>query len=221
MRHKILITGFGPFPGMKVNPTGLLMARIAAGLPLPPRADVEALVLDTSYRRAGEQLESALARFQPDALLSFGVAVGERAYRIERLAVNLNDSGSPDADADLRIAQVIVEKGPAEYGATLPVVKLETALRVAGISVRLSDSAGRYVCNHIFYSALHALTQTRSLCRAGFLHVPDPGAGNDWQIGAYMATLETVARISVQVLCADLDAKLSPEASPPEAAHSL
>jgi pyroglutamyl-peptidase len=207
---------------MEVNPTGLLMARIAGGLPLPPRADVEALELDTSYRRAGEQLEAALARFQPDALLSLGVAVGERVYRIERLAVNLNDSASPDADADLRIAQVIVEEGPVEYGATLPLAALEKALRKAGITVRISDSAGRYVCNHIFYSALHALTQTQSLCRAGFLHVPDPGAGNDWQIGEYMATLETVVRISVEVLCADLDAaKLSPGSSPPEAAHTL
>jgi pyroglutamyl-peptidase len=205
MAHRILLTGFGPFPGVPVNPTGLLMARIASGKVPFPDAEISTLTLDTVYARAHAMLEEALRRLQPHALISFGVAVGETTYRLERLAVNWTEAATPDAEGVLRPKGPITA-GPAEYRSSLPLAEMEAAIAAAGIPVRLSDSAGRYVCNHAYYCALHHLAAAAPATPAGFIHVPGPGDAPFWQDGTYMRTLERVAQVAVETVNTALDA---------------
>ena len=204
MKPKILLTGFGAFPGVAVNPTGLLMERIAADSGFFPGAELKPLVLQTAFAAARAEFERSAAEFGPDAILSFGVAVGECEYRIERLAANLDDCRSPDIEGELRSARRIETEGPENYPNALPVTTIEAALRAANIPVRFSDSAGNYVCNHIFYSACHWTARNAHACRAGFIHVPDPASSADWTNEAYMTTLESVAKIALNAIVSDL-----------------
>jgi pyroglutamyl-peptidase len=196
MKPKILLTGFGPFPGVPVNPTGLLMERIAADPAFFAEADLRAIALETAFASARAQLEKASAEFKPDVILSFGVATGEREYRVERIAENRDACKAPDVEGVLRSGEAIDPDGPPTYAATLPVEKIEAALRAAVIPVRFSDSAGNYVCNHIFYAACRWVAGAAPGARAGFIHVPDPAVSPDWETGAYMKTLERVAKLA-------------------------
>jgi pyroglutamyl-peptidase len=205
VKPKILLTGFGPFEGVPVNPTGMLMERIAADPSFFADAELKALALETAYSSARAQFEICAAEFEPDAILSFGVATGEREYRIERIAANRDDCKSPDMQGVLRAGEVIEADGPSSYPSTLPVEKIEAALRAAGISVRISDSAGNYVCNHVFYAARHWAARNAQNVRAGFIHIPDPAHSPDWKTGGYMETLENVARLALQAVAASAD----------------
>jgi len=203
LKPKILLTGFGPFPGVPVNPTGALMERIAADTAFFPEAEILAVALDTAYAPARALFEKSAAAFAPDAVLSFGVATGETLYRIERIALNLDDCKIVDAAGALRVKTQIAADGPERYVAPFPVAEIEAALRAAQIPVRLSDSAGNYVCNHIFYSACH-WAAGREECRAGFIHVPDPAKCADWNTSGYRKTLENAAKLALGVVVADL-----------------
>lgn len=201
MKPKILLTGFGPFEGVPVNPTGTLMEKIASDPAFFPAAELKALALETAYARAKEHFEESVAEFQPDTILSFGVARAEGLYRIERMAANRDACKSPDVHGALRLGDVIETEGPPHYPSTLPIEEIETALRAASIPVRFSDSAGNYVCNHIFYSACHWAAQNAPHVRTGFVHIPDPAVVSpDWRTGGYKETLEAVARISLGIV---------------------
>lgn len=200
MKAKILLTGFGPFPGVSVNPTGLLMERIAADPAFFAEADLRAVALETAFASARAQLEQAADEFKPDIILSFGVARTEPEYRVERIAENRDACKSPDVAGVLRTGEAIDPDGPSSYAATLPVEKIEAALRAAGIPVRFSDSAGNYVCNHIFYSACRWAACAAPGARAGFIHVPDPVVGPDWETGEYMRNLARVAKLVLGVV---------------------
>lgn len=178
MTRSILLSGFRPFGGAATNPSQELVewVRRAPGAPA-----VETTVLDVEYDRAWEQLRQAVERSRPAAVLSLGVSVEAPGIRLERIARNLDDSALQDEAGVVRRARVIAPGAPATLTTRLPVDDLATALRRRDIPASISDDAGRYVCNHIFYRMLHELAPTVA---AGFVHVPPfremlAGAGRD------------------------------------------
>jgi pyroglutamyl-peptidase len=44
-------------------------------------------------------------------------------------------------------------------------------LKSRGIPAAVSQTAGTFVCNHVFYGLMHALRETTGV-RGGFIHVP-------------------------------------------------
>ena len=166
---KALVTGFEPFAGDAVNP-----AREAV-LRLPSRLGdlaIHTRVLPTVFGRAIDALDDALATVRPDIVLAVGLAGGRAELSLERVAINVDDARIPDNDGQQPIDRPIVADGPAAYFTGLPVKAAVAALRQAGLPAIVSNTAGTFVCNHVFYGLMH-LAATRHLpVRGGFLHVP-------------------------------------------------
>jgi pyroglutamyl-peptidase len=129
-------------------------------------------VLPTVFGRAIAALEDALATVRPDIVLCVGLAGGRAELSLERVAINIDDARIPDNDGQQPIDRPIAAGGPAAYFTGLPVKAAVAALRQAGLPAIVSNTAGTFVCNHVFYGLMH-LAATRQLpWRGGFLHVP-------------------------------------------------
>jgi pyroglutamyl-peptidase len=166
---RALVTGFEPFGGETVNPSAELLHR------LPPRLGMLELttgLLPTSFGRARPVLDALLDAHGPDLVLAVGQAAGRGRLSLERVAINVMDATLPDNDGERPVDRPVVEDGPGGYFSTLPLKRAVAALAAAGLPAEISNSAGTYVCNQVFYAALHRAAQGRDRYRAGFLHVP-------------------------------------------------
>ena len=164
---KLLITGFDPFGGESVNPAYeavCLLPDVVAEIKLCK------LEVPTEFVRSGAVLRDALAAERPDAVLCVGQAGGRAAITPERVAINLMDARIPDNAGFQPVDQPVVPGGPAAYFATLPVRRMAEAIEKAGIPAQISNTAGTYVCNDVFYRLLHRYRDTGK--RVGFVHVP-------------------------------------------------
>jgi pyroglutamyl-peptidase len=170
---KILMTGFVPFPGVEINPSELLIRYYQDGaVPLPDGVQVIAEVLPTAFEAAGLRIRELIREEQPDAVLGLGVAQKRDKINIERVAHNWDEAKIPDNDGVLRSGQKIAPDGAETYFSTLPVDKLLAAMSAAHIPAVLSDDAGRYVCNHVYYSARDEIEHLDKHIPCGFIHIP-------------------------------------------------
>jgi len=198
---KALVTGFEPFGEDPINPS-------LDALPLLPRrlGDIEIAtwILPTVFGRALDALDNALMATRPDLVLSVGLAGGRAALSLERVAINLDDARIPDNDGGQPIDRVIVPGGPPAYFATLPVKAAVLALRREGLPAFVSNTAGTFVCNHVFYGLMHRAATAHPRFRGGFLHVPYQPAQAarhaDFGSGAPSMTLADIVRGVVIVL---------------------
>ena len=165
---RLLVTGFGPFPGIARNPSAEIARRVAAS-PRWRRLGIEAqaLILPTTYAALSEVLEPVLAGDAPDAVLMIGVAGRSRQVRIERRALNRASLLLPDA-AGRRPGRLTIADGPPARRLVTSPARLETLLKQRGIACRVSQHAGRYLCNAAYYRALAAP------CPVLFVHIPKP-----------------------------------------------
>lgn len=127
-------------------------------------------VLPVEYERAWPVLEQFLHATKPDYVLCIGQAEGRSAVSIETTARNLDDAKIADNAGVLRHNNPISIDGPAERATTLPVQDLIAAVTALGIAAESSDTAGTFLCNHIFFRVQEALAGTSA--RSGFIHVP-------------------------------------------------
>ncbi|MCJ8143774.1 peptidase C15 [Ancylobacter sp. A5.8] len=164
---RILITGFGPFPGAPVNPS----AALARLLVRPGKSARELLVLPTTWAQArgfGEELE----RRQPDIVLMIGLAARRRALCVETRAVN-HAGGFPDVRRRRPASRALRRFGPREIACAAAPVPLVHALRQAGLPARVSRDAGRYICNALAFEA-YGWAARDSGRLAIFVHIPSP-----------------------------------------------
>ncbi len=164
----ILITGFGPFPGAPYNPTVALVNRLAR-LRRPALANVKIAshVFETSYAAVDRDLPVLIARHKPDALLMFGLAARTKYIRIETRARNAL-ALLPDASGKGLRRGAIAPGGPPDRMMPAPQRRLFAAARAAGVPVKLSGDAGRYLCNYLCWRASESSEQRL----AAFVHVP-------------------------------------------------
>jgi pyroglutamyl-peptidase len=153
---RILITGFGPFPGAPFNPTEPLVARLLR-LRRPALSGVELSghIFPVTYGDVDRELPDLLATHRPNALLMFGLASRTLHVRIETRARNAVTTLWPDA------AHARVRKGSISGGADALMFGPHTAklLRAAmstGIDARASRNAGSYLCNYLSWRAIEA-----------------------------------------------------------------
>lgn len=167
----ILLTGFEPFGGEATNPSWDAAQRAAERLTShgsPAVAVQVPCVFDTSRT----VLQDALERYRPEIVLSVGQAGGRECVSLERVAINVDDARIPDNAGNQPVDRPIEEDGPAAYFSTLPVKACRKAVARAGVPVEVSQSAGTYVCNHLFYGLMSALAAGDGAVRGGFVHVP-------------------------------------------------
>lgn len=166
----ILLTGFEPFGEDAVNPSWVAVQRARDILRNEGHA-VEALELPCVFGRSAAALNAAMDRLVPDVVVCVGLAGGRERVSLERVAINCDDARIPDNAGQRPIDQEVVKGGPAAYFSSLPIKAALRNLQIAGIKGEVSQSAGTYVCNHVFYALMHALA-TRPGVRGGFIHVP-------------------------------------------------
>ena len=168
---RVLITGFNSFAGIKTNPSQLIVERLH---PQKFSTDIEVtkVVLPTEFSAAGDKLQQLITSISPQIILLLGVAAKRKVVSLERVALNLNDCSLPDNAGCKREGQIIIEQGPPAYFATLPLHDLQKELHKHAIATEISNHAGTYVCNHVFYLALHYIKQLQLNTACGFIHVP-------------------------------------------------
>ena len=165
---KIIVTGFDPFGGEKINPS----IECVKALPEIEGVELFRVELPTVFKDSAKRLNEAINEVKPDAVLSVGQAGGKSGISMERIAINVDDARIPDNISQQPIDETIQTEGAAAYFSTLPIKRIVKAIREAGISVEVSNSAGTFVCNHIMYQALFAATKSDKPFKAGFMHIP-------------------------------------------------
>lgn len=163
---KLLLTAFEPFGGERVNPTMEILKR------LPPHADVLRAVLPVTFAGAEAVLTALVDGERPDIVLSLGQAGGRDRLTLERVALNLDDASIPDNAGAMPQDVPIRPGGENALFSTLPIKRLVRRMREAGVPAAVSNTAGTFVCNHVFYVSLWLGGARYPRMRAGFLHVP-------------------------------------------------
>ncbi len=214
----VLVTGFEPFGGDTVNPSWEIARRLEGWEP-PVAAVVKAVLLPCVFHDALDVLNEAITRLQPVAVIGLGLAASRSDVSVERIAINVDDARIPDNAGRQPIDQPVCPGAPAAYWSTLPIKSIVAALQQAGIAASVSQSAGTFVCNHVFFGLAHRLAGRKRVARAaaatnngkgrpavrgGFIHVPWPV-----QEALDLETMVEAVRIAIRVtLTAPTDQKL-------------
>ena len=166
---KILVTGFDPFGGEKVNPA----LEVVKSLPSEIHgAEIHWVEIPTVFYQSAEVLETAIVHYQPDAVLCIGQAGGRASLTPERVAINQDDARIPDNQGNQPIDTSIRLDGEAAYFSTLPIKAMVQAIKEEGLHASVSNTAGTFVCNHLMYQALYLADKKFPNMRAGFMHIP-------------------------------------------------
>lgn len=172
---KILVTGFEPFNGGTVNPSGEIVHLLTA----PEGVTLIKEILPVEFKRTTIRLKELFQKHQPDIVLSIGQAGGRAEISVERIAVNVDCVKSSngrkmlaDNAGDLPVDEPIEPEGAAAYFSTLPIWQIVEAVQEKGIPAAISNTAGTYVCNHVMYESLYQAAVNCLQMKAGFIHVP-------------------------------------------------
>lgn len=186
----VLLTGFAPFGDDETNPSWdavrLLHGRRVAGHRL------EARCLPVEFGHSLKALRAAIRELRPRVVVCAGLAGGRTQVSLERVAINVDDARIPDNAGASPVDAPVVPGGPAAYFSTLPIKAIVETLRNGGIPAVVSQTAGTYVCNHVFYGLMHALRRTPAV-RGGFVHVPHSPAGAARHAGMPSLSTDLVA----------------------------
>ncbi len=167
----VLLTGFDPFGGETVNPSWLAAERLHDEIVAGHR--IESVQLPTAFARAPRLLRAAIRRHRPALVLCVGQAGGRAAISLERVAINLIDARIADNDGTQPVDAPVTRGGPAAYFSTLPIKAMRADLCAAGIGADISQTAGTFVCNQVFYVLMDTLAKMSApRPRGGFVHVP-------------------------------------------------
>ncbi|WGW13026.1 pyroglutamyl-peptidase I [Saxibacter everestensis] len=179
------MTGFEPFDGESSNPSWDAVRQAAAIWDRP-----EPLVtarLPCVFTRSAEALRGLLQEHRPDVVICVGQAAGRSDVTPERVAINIDDARIPDNSGEQPVDEPVVPDAPTAYFSTLPIKAAVSAMRSAGVPASVSQSAGTFVCNHVFYQLMHMVAgpdeadrrqigngvEAPTGIRAGFVHVPN------------------------------------------------
>lgn len=172
MSHKILITGFDAFGGAALNPSWLAVRALHGRRILGHT--VVAAQLPTVFGASLHELNTLLKKHQPALVVCVGQAGGRKALSLERVAINVNDAPIADNAGGQPVDTPVKPGAPAAYFTSLPIKAMLAALHADGVAAEVSQTAGTFVCNHVFYGLMHTLATQRGLTqtRGGFVHVP-------------------------------------------------
>ena len=203
----MLLTGFEPFGGASVNPSWLV-AQALHGHSIDG-VQIQSLRLPCVFGGAALALQAAIRQHRPVAVLALGLAASRPVLSVERVAINVDDARIPDNAGASPLDEPVVPAGPAAYFSTLPIKAIVSRLQAAGVPAEVSQTAGTFVCNHVFYALMHMLRR-RPAVRAGFMHVPlmsapgsqAPGAATtgmplQQQIEGVQLALQTILQVRV------------------------
>ncbi|HEV2527104.1 MAG TPA: pyroglutamyl-peptidase I [Thermomicrobiales bacterium] len=196
----ILLTGFEPFGGAMINPSWEAVRLVASRWDRPER--LITAELPVAFGPTGERMRQLLAEHRPDLVVAAGLAGGRAEVTPERVAINVDDGRIPDNAGDQPIDQPIVVDGPAAYFSTLPVKAIVAALGEREIPGAVSNSAGTFLCNDVFYVLMHVIATEYPETRGGFVHIPHatefaPDGKPSLPLATIAEALETTITVSL------------------------
>ncbi|MFY4775742.1 pyroglutamyl-peptidase I [Metabacillus sp. RGM 3146] len=170
MSKKVLLTGFEPFGGEKINPSWEAVKQLNGKV--FDDIELSAERIPTVYRESIDALEMHIEKHQPDIVICVGQAGGRLHVTPEKVAINLDEARIPDNAGNQPIDEKISEDGPAAYFTGLPIKRMVEGMKEQGIPASVSYTAGTFVCNHVFYGLMDYIHRTSSNIRGGFIHIP-------------------------------------------------
>ena len=165
---RVLVTGFEPFAGAKLNAS----EEVVAWLRGAELQGVHFEILPVEYDRSVSRILALIEEVDPEIILALGQAEGRSKVSLERVAVNLDDARIPDNGGEIRQDRSIVEGGAAAFMASFPVRRVVEALAAKDHPAEESLSAGAFVCNHLFYAVSHHLSGASKMRWMDFVHLP-------------------------------------------------
>ena len=166
---KVLVTGFDPFGGEKLNPA----LEVIKSLPSEIQgAEVRWLEVPTVFYKSAKILEEEIRIYQPDIVLCIGQAGGRKGLTPERVAINQDDARIQDNEGNQPIDRPIQLDGPPAYFSSLPIKAMVQAIKEEGLPASVSNTAGTFVCNHLMYQVLYLVEKEFPTIKAGFMHIP-------------------------------------------------
>lgn len=166
---KVLVTGFEPFGGEKVNPSWEAVKMLPDVI---ENTEIVKYQLPVSFKKVRELLPEIISKEKPEVIILTGQAGGRVNITVERVAINVMDSTKEDNDGYKPEDEPIFEDAPAAYFSTLPIKRIVKALRENKIPAMVSNTAGTYVCNTAMFTALHYVATNDLNAKVGFIHVP-------------------------------------------------
>ncbi len=166
---KIVVTGFDPFGGERINPA------IESVKCLPDTiagAKIIKLEIPTVCHKSLQVIREAIVLHNPDVVLSIGQAGGRSDITVERIGINIDDCRIPDNEGNQIIDEPIFAQGPAAYFVNLPIKAMVQQIQSYGIPASISNTAGTFVCNHVTYGVRHMMETEFSNKKSGFIHIP-------------------------------------------------
>nr|WP_308633385.1 pyroglutamyl-peptidase I [Massilia sp. YIM B02443] len=172
MIKTVLLTGFEPFNKATINPAWEAVRALEGwqGEAGGHHFRVEVRQLPCVFGDANEAIAALVTELHPDVVIAVGQAGGRAEISVERVAINVDDASIVDNDGQQPVDVRIVDDGPAAYFSTLPIKAIVRALRDRGLIAGVSQTAGTFVCNHVFYGLMHHVAALP--IKAGFIHVP-------------------------------------------------
>lgn len=166
---KVLVTGFEPFGGEKINPSleaVKMLPETIAG------ADIIKASIPVVFGKSIEKLDELIEKERPQVVICVGQAGGRFELSVERVAINIDDARIPDNAGNQPVDEKIFEDGEAAYFATLPIKAMVEEMRAGSVPSAVSNTAGTYVCNNIMYGLLYLAYKKYPGLKGGFIHVP-------------------------------------------------
>ena len=170
MIKTVLLTGFEPFNGATINPAWEAVRALEGWQ--GEGFQVEVRQLPCVFGDAIEDLTTLIDELHPDVVIAVGQAGGRPDISVERVAINVDDASILDNGGQQPVDTAIAADGPAAYFSTLPIKAIVHALRERGLVAGVSQTAGTFVCNHVFYGLMHHASNQPQPIKAGFIHVP-------------------------------------------------
>ena len=169
---KILVTGFDPFGGEKINPALETIKRLPDAV---LGARIIKLEIPTVVGKSLAKIQEAVEKENPDVVLSIGQAGGRSEITVERVGINIDDCRIPDNEGNQPIDEPIVNGGPSAYFVTVPIKAIVEKIKANKIPASISNTAGTFICNHVCYGVAHlaaARTAVGKPMKSGFIHIP-------------------------------------------------
>ncbi|OOG94224.1 Pyrrolidone-carboxylate peptidase [Bacillus mycoides] len=200
MMKTVLLTGFEPFGGEEINPAW----EVAKQLDGQSFGDYKIVSkqVPTVFHKSLQVLKSYMEEIEPELVICIGQAGGRPDITVERVAINVDDARITDNEGNQPVDVSIVEGGPVAYWSTLPIKATVKKLREEGIPASVSQTAGTFVCNHLFYGLMDILAKSENGVRGGFIHIPflpEQASKHPGQPSMSLSTITTGIELLVRV----------------------